>query len=304
MVVPDFSRYRNPQQARLFNEQWAHQLQVLNGLPYQRLTLTTDWGQTVVWVHLPKRRFAETLVFFSGFHSPALAWDINHNLAPLKKKYRLCLVEINGQPGLSAGHSPALASDEYAHWALQVLGRLGPGRVSLLGHGLGGLICLKTCRVAPDLIKQAILVNPAGLQALSPSFALLRYYWLALHRPGYESVQAFLQNSILSQSAPALPAAYEKLVVDYQVYALSEFNPATWWHQALADDELRAITTKLHVLLGADDQIYPYPASLKRATQVLASAASLIILPRLGHGIQRVGQAIPMIQSLLGSTSR
>lgn len=304
MLPPDFSRYRNPQQARLFNQQWAQQLQALNGLPYQSLTLATDWGSTVAWVHTPRRRIAETLVFFSGFHSPALAWDINHNLAPLKKKYRLCLVEINGQPGLSGGHSPALESDEYASWALQVIEQLGLGRVTLLGHGLGGLICLKTCRLAPDRIKQAILVNPAGLQALSPSFALLRYYWLALRRPGYESVQAFLRQFILSRSAPALPAVYEKLVVDYQVYALSEFSPATWWHQALADDELRGITTKLHVLLGAEDQIYPYWASLKRAIELLPSAASLVVLPRLGHGIQRVGQAMPMIQSLLGSVSR
>ena len=304
MIVPDFSRYNNPQQARLFNEQWAQQLQFLNGISYQRLTLTTDWGQTVVWLHTPKRRFAETLVFFSGFNSPALAWDINHNLAPLKKKYRLCLVEINGQPGLSAGKSPALESNEYAYWALQVIRQLGSGRVTLLGHGLGGLICLKTCRVAPDHIKQAILVNPAGLQALSPSFALLRYYWLALNRPSFDSVQAFLRHSILSRSAPALPAAYEKLVVDYQVYTLSEFTPSRWWHQALPDNELSVITTQLHLLLGADDQIYPYPTSLKRAIQLLPSAASLVVVPRLGHGIQSVGEAIPMIQSLLGLASR
>ncbi|GAB3045012.1 alpha/beta fold hydrolase [Spirosoma pulveris] len=304
MVTPDFSRYRNPAEALRFNQHWADQLQALNGLPYQRLTLATDWGSTVVWVHTPKRRFAETLVFFSGFHSPALAWDINHNLAPLKKNYRLCLVEINGQPGLSAGHSPALETDAYGRWALEVLQQLSPGRVSLLGHGLGGFICLKTCRLAPDRIKQAILVNPAGLQALSPSFALLRYYWLALHRPGYEAVQTFLRQSILSGSAPGLPPAYEKLVVDYQVYALSEFTPASWWHPALPSDELSGLTTQLHLLVGAQDKLYPYGATLERASECLPSVASLILLPRMGHGIQGVGQAIPMIQSLLGSTSR
>ena len=217
------SRYKDPPQATQFNEQWARTLQQLNGLWLQPLTLTTDWGQTRVWIHTPQRRVYETLVFLPGFNASSLVWLIGQGMTSLSKNYRLCLVDINGQPGFSEGVSPKAGTDEYGHWGRQVLEQLGTNRATLIGHALGALIGLKTCRLAPQLVKKLILVNPAGLQPLSLSVALLRFYLLALRGPSYVSVQAFLREVVFSPLDPPLPLAQEKLLIDFQLYTLGSF---------------------------------------------------------------------------------
>ncbi|GAB3021333.1 alpha/beta fold hydrolase [Spirosoma pulveris] len=293
------SRYKNPHHAAEFNTRWAHQVQESNGLSFESVTIPTTWGETVVWMHTPKRRVYETLVFFPGFNTSALVWLINHGLAGLSKNYRLCLIEINGQPGFSDGLSPGVNTDEYGIWAQQVLEQLGIGRVTLIAHALGALISLKVCRMAPQLIKKAILINPAGIQSLTLSFYLLRYYWLASHAPSYESVQSFLREVVFSPAYTQLPPGQEKLLIDFQVNAFSTFQLTPWWHLALPKEELLAVQTPLYLLLGAQDKMYPYQATLERSIQYLPSLVSATVLPDLGHGLQTCPSVQPSIKMLL-----
>lgn len=293
------SRYRDPEQAIHFNDQWAQALQELNGLRLQPHTLTTDWGQTRAWIHTPQRRIYETIVFFPGFNASSLVWLAGQGINSLSKNYRLCLVDINGQPGFSEGISPKPGTDEYGHWARQVLGLLGTSRATLIGHALGALICLKTCRVAPQLVKKVILVNPAGLQPLSLSIALLRYYLLALRGPTYSSLQAFLREAVFSPLAPPLHPTQEKLLIDFQRYTLSSFNLPPWWYQALTREELVSIQTPLYLVLGAQDKLYPYQATLSRATQHLPSLVNVTVLPTLGHSLQGDPLLFSALRSIL-----
>ncbi|MBC3784221.1 alpha/beta fold hydrolase [Spirosoma utsteinense] len=281
-----YSRYKDSSEADRFNTQWAQAVQQLNGLSLQARTLATDWGPTRVWVHTPRRRIYETLIFLPGFNASSLVWLTGQNLNRLSKKYRLCLVDINGQPGLSAGLSPLLQTDEYGCWARQVLEQLGTARATLIGHALGALISLKACRMAPELIKKAILVNPAGLQSLSLSLALLRYYRLAIQSPSERAVRSFLRETVFSSLDPPLAPAQEQLLVDFQVYNLRAFAPAQWWHQALSTDELVSIQTPIYVVLGAQDKLYPYQTTQNRAVEHLPSLVSVTVLPTMGHSVQ------------------
>ncbi|SOD93112.1 alpha/beta fold hydrolase [Spirosoma fluviale] len=299
MSSASHSRYKDPQHATEFNDRWARQVQDSNGFSFESVTVLTTWGKTVVWIHTPKRRVYETLVFLPGFNTSALVWVINGGLAGLRKNYRLCLIEINGQPGFSDGLSPSLNTDEYGTWARQVLEQLGIARVTLIAHALGALISLKVCRMAPQLIKKAILINPAGIQPLTLSFYLLRYYWLASHAPSYESVQSFLREVIFSPAYTELLPDQEKLLIDFQVDAFSNFQLTPWWHLALPKEELLAIQTPLYILLGAQDKLYPYQATLERSIQYLPSLVSATVLPDLGHGIQTCPSVQPSIKDLL-----
>ncbi|ADB39862.1 alpha/beta fold hydrolase [Spirosoma linguale] len=299
MSSANYSRYKNPQQATEFNDMWARHVQDSNGLIFESVTVLTTWGKTVVWVHTPKRRVYETLVFFPGFNSSALTWAINRSLAGLSKNYRLCLIEINGQPGFSDGLSPSINTDEYGIWAQQVLEQLGVARVTLIAHSLGALISLKVCRMAPQLIKRAILINPAGIQSLTLSFHLLRYYWLAYHAPSHESVQSFLREVVFSPTYTDIPSAQEKLLIDFQINAFSNFQLTSWWHLALPKEELLAIKTPLYMLLGAQDKLYSYQATLERSIQYLPSLVSITVLPTLGHGVQTCPSVPPALKALL-----
>jgi pimeloyl-ACP methyl ester carboxylesterase len=293
------SRYKDPIQAAHLNDQWAQELQQLSGLWLQPHTLTTDWGQTRVWIHTPLRRVYETLVFLPGFNASSLVWLVGQGITSLSKNYRLCLVDINGQPGFSEGMSPKTGTDEYGQWARQVLEQLGTSRVTLIGHALGALIGLKACRLAPQLVKKAILVNPAGLQSLSLSSVLLRFYLLALRGPSYASVQAFLREVVFSSLDPPLPPAQEKLLIDFQLYTLGSFTLAPWWRQALAREELEAVQTPLYLVLGTQDKLYPYQATLTRATHHLPSLVSVTVLPTMGHSIQRSPVFFPALRAIL-----
>lgn len=303
MTSAGFSRYKDPQQAHAFLTQWNQHVQQQAGLAYQARSLPTDWGQTVVWTHTPKRRIYQTLVFLPDYHSPALSWDIHQSLTRLKTRYRLCLVEINGQPGLSDGHSPALETDAYGQWVAQVVGQLGARQVTLIGLGMGALISLRACQQVPAQIKQAILINPAGLHALSPSFSLLRYYWLALSHPSPEAVRAFLQQAIFNGVAPGLDPAVESLLVGFHRHALAEFRFPSWWNQALSREELASIRPRVDLLLGAADQLFAYGATLERACQHLPSLGSVTVLPRLGHGMHVSEAAMGRLEALLAIPS-
>lgn len=296
------SRYKDPLQAVHFNDQWAQALQQLNGLWLHPHTLTTDWGQTRVWIHTPQRRIYETIVLFPGFNTSSLVWLVGQGINSLSKNYRLCLVDINGQPGFSEGMSPKPGTDEYGHWSRQVLKQLGSSRATLIGHALGALICLKACRVAPELIKKVILVNPAGLQPLSLSLALLRYYVLALRGPSYASLQAFLREAVFSPLAPPLNPAQEKLLIEFQCHTLNCFELPPWWHQTLAREELVSVQTPVYLVLGAQDKLYPYQASLSRATQHLPSLVSVTVLPKLGHSLQGNTLLFSALRSILAQS--
>ena len=280
------SRYKDPAEAEQFNSQWVQAIQQRSGFTLQAQTLNTDWGPTQVWIHTPQRRVYETLVLLPGFNTSALVWLLGQGLCRLTKNFRLCLVDINGQPGLSAGESPQFQTDDYGLWTKQVLEQLGTSRATLVGHALGGLICLKACRVAPDLIKKAILVNPAGLQSLSLSVALFRYYLLALRSPSESAVRSFLREAIFSPLDQPLDPVQEQLLVDFQVYSLRNFDPPQWWHQALPNEELTSIQTPVFVVLGAQDKIYPYQTTQRRALAHLPSLVSVTVLPTLGHSVQ------------------
>ena len=293
------SRYKDPSQAAEFNNQWAQKLQQLSGLSLQPQSLPTDWGQTRVWVHTPQRRVHETLVFLPGFNASSLVWLVGQGLNQLSRNYRLCLIDINGQPGFSDGRSPRLHTDEYGQWACQVLEQLSITRATLIGHGLGGLIILKACRFAPKMVKKAILVNPAGLQSLRLSPALLRYTLLTVKTPSYSDVNSFLQATNFSSLDPPLTSAQEKLLVDFQVYALSSFDLAPCWFQSLAKAELAAVHNPIHIVLGTQDKFYPYQHTLAKATQHLSSLVSVTVLPTLGHSVLGSPFFFPTLHSLL-----
>lgn len=304
MSFMGYSRYKDSTKALTFLTQWNQQVIELAGLSYQQVSMQTDWGKTVVWVHTPKRRIYQTLVFLPDFHSPALAWDINQSLTPFKKNYRLCLVEINGQPNLSEGKSPAINSNEYGRWIAQVLEQLGAKKVTLIGQGMGALISLKACQQVPDLIRHAILINPAGIQTLSLSFALLRYYWLALDTPNEQSIRSFLRNAVFGEHEAALPPAVETLLASFHLHALTEFQFETWWNQAMPKEELSAVRPPVDILLGAANKLFTYAATLERARLHLPSLRSVTVLPTLGHGIQTSRQAIVSVEAMLGYQDR
>ena len=88
--------------------------------------------------------------------------------------HRAVCVDLPGQPGLSAPTRPADEVGGYAGWLAEVLGSVrGPetDRVVLVGHSRGAAIALSA---EPDAVDRLVLVSPAGLLDVRPSWPIIR----------------------------------------------------------------------------------------------------------------------------------
>ena len=106
MKIKSVSYFKNVPAAVDFFNNWITRLSELSGTTYERINLKTALGETVVWGINTDRIDLKTLVIFPGFRTSGLFWDLDNALKPLKKDFRIFLVETNGQPNLSDGNTP------------------------------------------------------------------------------------------------------------------------------------------------------------------------------------------------------
>jgi pimeloyl-ACP methyl ester carboxylesterase len=134
-------------------------------------------------------------------------WDLNDNLKPLKKDFRIYLVDVVGQPGLSSGNSPDVKTDEFGLWICEVLDGLKLEKVNIAGASFGGLLGMKLANVAPERITNMVLLNPIGFGyiTLAPESLFLIFcpFFLRLIKTSFVSLTAssLQEEKMYQQSA-------------------------------------------------------------------------------------------------------
>jgi pimeloyl-ACP methyl ester carboxylesterase len=73
---------------------------------------------------------------------------------------RLYLVDL---PGFGSARGRPFDLGEAPAYIRELLGELGLERVTLIGHSLGGAVCLRVAASSPSLVKNLVLVAPAGV---------------------------------------------------------------------------------------------------------------------------------------------
>jgi 2-hydroxy-6-oxonona-2,4-dienedioate hydrolase len=86
-----------------------------------------------------------------------------HELGPLATRFRLVAPDLPWQSVRGPQVRLPLADDTYAQWLLEVLDRLGFGRVDLFGISFGGFVARLTASAAPDRVRRLALLVPAGI---------------------------------------------------------------------------------------------------------------------------------------------
>ncbi|GAB3961226.1 alpha/beta fold hydrolase [Streptomyces sparsus] len=133
-------------------------------VPHRSVVLETSAGRTHVVVagEDTGSRSSPRVVLVPGTNfNAATSLPLSTVLAA---RWPTCVVDLPGQPGLSAAerprrHRPA----RYGQWLQEVLAQVGTGPTVLVGHSLGGAVAL-ACD-APQLTGR-VLVSPAGLARL------------------------------------------------------------------------------------------------------------------------------------------
>lgn len=299
MKLKHTSYFIDAEERDQFFSYWVNNLEQMNNTWYKRIDIDTMLGNTVVWSINDMADDAAPLVIFPGFRTSSLFWDLDNALSVLKDKYRIYLVETNGQPNLSDGATPEIKSADYGLWALEVIDALRLDKVTIAGASFGGLVCLKLCMVAPERIDKTILLNPGCLQPFSLSLKNLYYNLLPILFPSRGNVEQFLDNAVLNGQGHDLRPEARKLLVDYEIFALKRYKDNTQKPYAMDAQELNMIQSDVYLVLGDKDILFPYKKSKEVAERDIRTWKDTCVLNEIGHGIETTRQGIGAIARIM-----
>lgn len=288
------SYFKNPEQDKKWFNNWVSDLEALNNKKYHRIEVNTELGKTHIWGRNVDRSDLQTLVIFPGARTTVLFWDFDNGLEEIEKHFRIFMVETNGLPNLSDGVTPDIHSLGYGEWAAEVFDQLKIDQAFIAGASFGGLICMKLCRVSPLKVKAAFLLNPGCLQPFSLSLKNLYYNLLPIFSPTRKNVLTFLEKAVFCKPHHVLSTASEKLIIDYEVFALTRYKDNTQKPYSMGS-ELKDINTPTYLIEGDKDLLFPYQKSIDNAKKNITTLKEVVVLPNVGHGIETHKKAIQII---------
>lgn len=294
MEIKFKSSFKKPAEDKQWFNSWVSELERFNNKTYTRLEVRTTLGKTHIWGLNTDKTNLETIVIFPGARTSVLFWDFDNNLAELEKHFRIFLVETNGLPNLSDGDTPDIKTLGYGEWASEILDQLKIEKAFVAGASFGGLICMKLCIVSPTKIKAAFLLNPGCLQPFSLSLKNLYYNILPIIVPSRKNVLKFLDKAVFCKPYHKLSDTAEKLIVDYEVFALTRYKDKTQKPYYMGD-ELLSVITDTYLLEGDSDLLFPFQKSIDNARAKIKSLKEVAVFPNVGHGIETDSKAINFI---------
>ncbi len=275
-------------------ESWVRQLEKNNGRQYERYEIKTSLGNTHVWGLNTKEEHLETLVIFPGARTTSLIWDFDKGLDNLNHKMKIFMVETNGLPNLSDGATPEIKSLDYGFWAAEVFDKLNIEKAFVAGASFGGLICMKLGIVKPEKIKSAFLLNPGCLQPFSMTLKNLYFNLLPIVSPTEKNVLKFLDKAVFSKPHHKLSVFSEKMLVDYEVFAISRYKDRTQKPYYM-DKQLSDVKAETYLIEGDKDLLFPFQKSIENAKQHLRFLKEIKVFNNVGHGIETYGEALNYI---------
>jgi pimeloyl-ACP methyl ester carboxylesterase len=298
MKIKGVSSFKDQYAAERFFADWVHRVRETSGTFYEKINVETGLGNTVVWAINSHRTDLQALVIFPGFRTCALFWDLDNALGVLKDDFRIFLVDTNGQPCLSDGNSPDVKTNDYGLWAKELLDRLSIDSCVVAGASFGGLIGLKLSLVAPQFVTRLILLNPGCLQSFSLSPRNLYYNFLPLILPTRTNIEKFLNNAIFFGNYHSLSVAAKKLILDYELFAITQFRNRAQTPYPLSIPDLMSLKSPVHLIVGDKDILFPYKKSIAIAQKYIYSLRGVYIVPNAGHGIETSKQAINILSEI------
>lgn len=278
------SKYKTAD-SREWLENWLENVLRANDLEYERLEVETFLGKTSVLAKNHGREDLEAVIFLPGGRTCGIFWDINNNLAPLYDDFRIYLVDVNGQPGLSDGNAPLIKSDSYGRWLKELVAGLGLKEANFVGASFGGSLIMKLGEVDNSLIKCAVMCNPAGFVNISLNPRNLYYLLMPLILPSEKSVENFLDKIIIDKDF-ALDEKKREQLAKFILYTNKNFQMGAENPQPFADETLKKLTAPSYLILDRDDIFIPQAKTQGRAAKLLPNLVETVWLENHGHGIE------------------
>ena len=177
----------------------------------------------------------EPVVLVHGLSGSTLWW--RRNVPELAQHYKVYLVDL---PGFGAGSRKhgRFALKQAGNWLLTWMDAIGLKQTHLIGHSMGGYICMEIAAHRPDVVSRLVLVSPAFKAATN---SVLGYAKLLLNGIRYLTPHFFpilAYDSLRAGPITLLKATREIIALD-------------------VSEDVQRITEPVLLIWGENDTLVP-----------------------------------------------
>lgn len=264
--------YKSGEGERLVRERYREFLKHWP-VPNERMHIPTTHGATFVIISGPKG--APWLLLLHGGAANSAMWM--GDVRAFASSFRVCSIDMIGEPGLSAPARPSLASDAYAVWLDEVLNYLSIRRASIVGISLGGWLALDYAIRRPERVEKIAVLCPGGIgrQKIGIVFATLL---LRMFRAWGKQK---LMEKILGR-APANPTPPVRAFIDFVALIHRHFRPRIMKLPVFSNDALANLKAPILAIVGGRDVLLDSRQTKQRLEQ-FSPDAQVVYLPDAGH---------------------
>jgi len=235
----------------------------------------------------------DPIVFLHGIGGTSLLWAAYAEELAGREVWS---VDILGDAGRSVQRLPYTEPDDLGAELEQALAALGIERATLVGHSLGGWLSLNLVIRRPDRIASAVLLDPVGIGRLHMlGFVLWGFpVLLGAFAPGpvRRWMARHFRMALLNDKRAIRLALYGQLNHPPRIPRLLPFT----------DDELRAITVPVVVLVG--ERTEPFDAGeVVRRAEAMITRATVALVPDAGHAfpVDHVDLVLSYVEQVTGT---
>ena len=249
-----------------------------------------------------------TVVLMHGKNFCAATWE--ESIAVLSQNgFRVIAPDQVGFCASSKPPSYQFSFAQLAHNTLALLQSLDIGKVTVIGHSMGGMLASRLALNYPQRVEQLVLVNPIGLedwQAEGVPYASIGELYQNELKTDFEKIKAYQLKFYYNGN---WKPEYDRWVQMLAGMYAGEGKEAVAWNQAQTSEmvftqpvihEFKRLSVPTALLIGGKDRTAPganrapeevaqrlgnYP-ELGRQAAAMIPNATLVPFPELGHSPQ------------------
>lgn len=147
----------------------GHYQDAMRQLPEPSAVHDISTGYGIVRVYewsTPETAGGTPVMLVPGRSSGVPMWSAN--LAGFAASHRVLAFDALGDAGLSVQSAPLTSVEDQAAWVDQLVSKLAPGGVHLVGHSFGGATAAPYARLHPERVHSLTLLEPVFTFAYPP----------------------------------------------------------------------------------------------------------------------------------------